>query len=62
LQVVAPSSSWYVPPAQGVHWAAPAAANVPGLQSIGAVLPVEQNAPAGQSVHWPAEPSLAAFE
>ena len=45
---VMPSSSWYVPPPHAEHWSAPSAEIVPALQLVGATLPVEQYAPAGQ--------------
>ena len=34
---------------------------VPGLQAVASVAPVEQNAPSGQPVHWPALPRPSAL-
>ena len=62
MQLVAPSSLWYLPGSHLVHWSAPSAEIVPALQSVGVTLPVEQKEPFGQSVHWPADSRLALVE
>ena len=47
-----PGLSWYVPPSHASHFEAPLLfENVPALQAVGSVLPVEQKLPGGQMVH-----------
>ena len=63
LQLVCPSTSWYVPAAHGEHSAAPSAAlNEPGAHGDGAVEPVEQLLPAVQAVHSEAATRMVALE
>ena len=60
---VAPVASCHSPAAHGVHSDCfLLAANVPAAHGVWSVDPVAQNEPCGQSVHWPADSRLAAFE
>ena len=63
LHWVAPLSSWYVPPLQGVQvaWLADPV-NVPGAHGAWAVEPVVQAEPAGHGVHSDASLRLGSFE
>ena len=61
MQLVAPSSGWYVPAAQLSHVALPvSAAYVPGEHGVGSVEPVVQWLPLGHGVH--SEDALSAVE
>ena len=48
---MAPRCSEYVPLGQSVQFPAPAAENVPGVQSVALVEPIRQDEPEGQVKH-----------